>query len=125
MQWYPLSAAAMARPTPVLPLVPSTTVPPGLSSPVASAASMMAIPIRSFTDPPGLTYSALPTPGAATPAPAPERDQRGPADGLERGNVRLQVLRLHGVVPPRSGWRKWTGWVKSVATALPFRSAGA
>jgi hypothetical protein len=60
MQRYPLSAAAMASPTPVLPLVPSTMVPPGRSSPLRSASSMIAIPIRSLTEPPGLAYSALP-----------------------------------------------------------------
>ena len=60
MQRYPLSAAASASPTPVLPLVPSTTTPPGLSSPRRSASSMILSPIRSFTEPPGLAYSALP-----------------------------------------------------------------
>jgi hypothetical protein len=34
---------------PVLPLVASTMVPPGCSCPDASAASMIAMPIRSFT----------------------------------------------------------------------------
>ena len=34
---------------PVLPDVPSTIVPPGFSSPDASAASMMALPMRSLT----------------------------------------------------------------------------
>jgi len=34
---------------PVLPLVASTIVPPGLSSPLFSAASTMAKPRRSFT----------------------------------------------------------------------------
>src|SRR5436190_1270613 len=45
---------------PVLPAVPSTTTPPGLSNPLASASSMMNLAVRSFTDPPGLAYSALP-----------------------------------------------------------------
>jgi hypothetical protein len=44
----------------VLPLVPSTIVPPGLSAPARSAASMIGIPMRSFTEPPGLKISALP-----------------------------------------------------------------
>ena len=39
----------MARAIPVLPLVGSTMVPPGFSSPEASAASTMAMPMRSFT----------------------------------------------------------------------------
>lgn len=32
-----------------------------------------------------------------------EADERRPADGLEDGAVRLEMLRRHGVVPPRSG----------------------
>src|SRR5690606_33607554 len=40
--------------------VPSTTVPPGWSCPLASAASMMASAARSFTEPPGFMNSALP-----------------------------------------------------------------
>ena len=53
-------AAAIASPTPVLPLVPSTIVPPGFSCPLRSAASMIGSPMRSFTEPPGLKNSALP-----------------------------------------------------------------
>src|SRR5689334_3536191 len=49
----------MASPTPVLPLVGSTMVPPGFSSPLCSAASIMRRAMRSFTDPPGLKYSTL------------------------------------------------------------------
>src|ERR1041385_9344458 len=44
---------------PVLPLVASTTVCPGLSCPVRSASSMMLIARRSFTDDAGLKFSAL------------------------------------------------------------------
>ena len=49
----------MASPTPVLPEVGSTIVPPGLSSPDCSAASIIRTAIRSLTDPPGLKYSTL------------------------------------------------------------------
>src|SRR3954447_11245631 len=49
----------MARPTPVLPEVGSTIVPPGFSFPSSSAFSIIARPIRSFTEPPGLRYSSL------------------------------------------------------------------
>jgi hypothetical protein len=45
---------------PVLPAVPSTTVPPGKSRPLRSASSMMARAARSFTEPPGFMNSALP-----------------------------------------------------------------
>src|SRR5262249_43234959 len=44
---------------PVLPLVASTTVPPGPSSPRRSASSMMLRATRSFIDPPGFRYSHL------------------------------------------------------------------
>ncbi len=49
----------MARPTPVLPEVGSTMVPPGFNRPAFSPASIMAMPIRSFTLEPGLKYSSL------------------------------------------------------------------
>jgi hypothetical protein len=60
--------AARASPTPVLPEVGSTMVPPGFRSPAFSPASIMAMPIRSFTLEPGLKDSIL----AARVAPPPE-----------------------------------------------------
>src|SRR5213593_2021712 len=68
MHRYPLTAAASARPTPVLPDVASTIIPPGLSRPSRSAASIIATPIRSLTEPPGLKNSALAYSGVRTPA---------------------------------------------------------
>lgn len=59
MHLYPLRWATMASPTPVFPLVGSTIVPPGLSAPLSSAASIMRRAMRSFTEPPGLKYSTL------------------------------------------------------------------
>ena len=44
---------------PVLPLVPSMMVPPGLSKPAFSASSTMRTAMRSFTELPGLKYSTL------------------------------------------------------------------
>src|SRR5262245_6052738 len=49
----------MARPMPVLPLVASMTVCPGLSSPERSAASMTPNARRSLTEPRGLKASIL------------------------------------------------------------------
>ena len=43
----------------MLPEVGSTIVPPGLSSPSRSAASIIASPMRSFTEPPGFRYSSF------------------------------------------------------------------
>ncbi len=53
---------------PVLPEVGSTIVPPGLSAPEASAASIMRIAIRSFTEPPGLKYSTFASTVALIPS---------------------------------------------------------
>jgi hypothetical protein len=53
---------------PVLPLVGSTMVPPGFSSPSRSAASMMRVAMRSFDDPPGFRYSTFASTVAAMPA---------------------------------------------------------
>src|SRR5436305_650509 len=49
----------MASPTPVLPDVGSTIVPPGFNFPSRSAASIIGSPMRSFTDPPGFRYSSF------------------------------------------------------------------
>ncbi len=55
---------------PVLPLVGSTiTERPGSIRPSASAASIIATPIRSLTEPPGLNHSSLPTISAPRPSP--------------------------------------------------------
>ena len=52
----------------MLPDVGSTMVPPGFSSPDASAASTMRSAIRSFTLEPGLKYSSLASTVASIPA---------------------------------------------------------
>ena len=60
---------------PVLPLVGSTTTArPGLINPSSSAASIIATPIRSFTDPPGLKYSSFTQ--TSPPSPSPIRSRR-------------------------------------------------
>jgi hypothetical protein len=56
---YPRWAATMASPTPVLPLVGSTMVPPGRNSPSRSAARIISSAGRSLDDPPGLVVSAF------------------------------------------------------------------
>src|ERR1700679_2981667 len=48
-----------ARPRPVLPAVASTIVPPGLSLPSRSAASIIDLPMRSLIEPPGFWLSSL------------------------------------------------------------------
>jgi hypothetical protein len=67
----------MASPTPVLPEVGSTIVPPGLSDPSASAASTMRSAIRSFTDPPGLRYSTFASTSGLAPSVVFERRSKG------------------------------------------------
>ncbi len=56
---YPLAAATLASPMPVLPLVGSMMVAPGLSSPFRSASSTMDSATRSFTLPAGFKYSSF------------------------------------------------------------------
>jgi hypothetical protein len=50
----------MAKPWPVFPDVGSMIVPPGLSLPSRSAASIIGRPILSLTEPPGLSSSSFP-----------------------------------------------------------------
>ena len=85
MQRYPRIAAAIARPVPVLPLVGSTIVPPGLSRPWRSAASSIATAGRSLTLPPGIDVLDLckhETRRAVDDLV--ELDKRGVADRFER-----------------------------------------
>src|SRR5580692_6854165 len=70
----------MASPTPVLPEVGSTMVPPGLSSPDSSAASTMRSAILSLTEPPGLKYSTL----ASTCGPAGTAGSQSGLDAIPR-----------------------------------------
>ena len=51
--------AAIARPIPVLPEVPSMIVPPGFSSPAFSASSIILTAMRSLAELPGLNVSSL------------------------------------------------------------------
>ena len=104
----------MASPTPVLPEVGSTIVPPGWSSPEASAASIIRSAIRSFTEPPGLRYSTLAStsgPPASPSAAGVERrrqpQQRGVADQVEERVHVLHLFRLggHGELRPAPNQR--------------------
>src|SRR3954451_8616859 len=104
MQRYPRCAATIARPTPVLPDVGSTIVPPGRSSPSRSAASIIAIAGRSFTEPPGLNSSSLATRSHARSAPTRPR-------------------RTIGVFPTRSSRLSATSTGVTLAVAVVF-SAG-
>ncbi len=67
----------MARPTPVLPEVGSTIVPPGLSSPCRSPASIIAMPMRSLTLLPGLNDSILAARGGS-----PGQNRRNRTSGV-------------------------------------------
>src|ERR1700678_819341 len=77
-------AHTSARPMPVLPLVGSTTTPPGLSFPARSASSIIASAMRSLTDPAGLACSIL-----------AQTRPRGPGDSGAR-------IATRGVSPMRS-----------------------
>src|SRR5215208_160213 len=67
----------MARPTPVLPLVGSISVPPGLSRPSRSAASISATATRSLIEPPGFIASIFATSCGLSPEARRERRTRG------------------------------------------------
>ena len=78
----------------MLPLVGSTIVPPGLSRPSRSAASIIRTAMRSFTDPPGFRYSTFARTSGPGSAHDPRRDgtqsdERGVADQAEDGVVYL------------------------------------
>ena len=59
ISFSPLAAATKASAMPVLPLVGSTMTVSSLISPLASSASIMETPMRSFTEPIGLKNSSL------------------------------------------------------------------
>src|SRR5919198_4256883 len=67
----------MARPTPVLPLVGSMSVPPGLSRPSRSAASIRDTATRSLIEPPGFIASIFARICGLTPAARRERRTSG------------------------------------------------
>ena len=104
----------------MLPEVGSTIVPPGFSCPSRSAASIIASPIRSFTDPPGFRYSSFArSRRRGRPRASVEPDDRRVADEVEDG----RVLAGHAGRKP-SSWRgqcrKWRRCVKTIARAGRF-----
>ena len=60
MMRLPRAAAMAARPMPVLPDVGSMSTVSSSILPAATASSIMALAMRSFTEPPGLKDSTLP-----------------------------------------------------------------
>jgi hypothetical protein len=56
---YPFTAATIARPIPVFPDVGSMIVVSRLITPRRSASSIIASPMRSLIDPPGLARSSF------------------------------------------------------------------
>src|SRR6516165_10512651 len=102
----------MASPTPVLPEVGSTIVPPGCSSPLASAAATIRNAMRSLTDPPGLKYSTF----ASTVAPViPRVTDRSRTSGVFptsplNESYTCMIVPLHGDPgsgPDAIGSRTW------------------
>ena len=87
---------------PVLPAVPSTTSPPGFSSPRFSASRIICRPARSLTDWPGFMNSALPR--MVQPVASEARfklDQGRVADGFDAVFVDGHVLKLPVCLPNR------------------------
>ena len=87
-QRYPRTAQIIARLMPVLPLVASTTVEPGTSSPDSSAAKTIESAGRSFTEPAMLFDSSFPqTSAPLSPRDSCEPHQRRVADQVERAVI--------------------------------------
>ena len=93
-----MDAPTSASPMPVLPAVPSTTVPPGRSSPRSTASLMMYSAARSLTDWPGFMNSALPQISQPVASDARLRRIRGvwPIAAARSGQ-----LRMNGAFPCR------------------------
>src|SRR5690349_18373651 len=85
-----------ARPMPVLPAVPSTTVPPGFNAPRFSASRTIQSAARSFTEPPGLRNSALPRISQPVSSESLFSRMRGvlPTEPANPSNVRMRALYL-------------------------------
>src|SRR4051812_40415555 len=82
---------------PVLPLVASTiVVRPGSIRPSASAASIIATPMRSLTEPPGLNISSLPKMSA-------------PPSGASRANCTIGV------------WPTWSAMLRGIIAVLVWQ----
>ncbi len=80
----------------MLPLVGSTITDfPGSISPSASAASIIATPIRSLTDPPGLSCSSLTQTSPGSPSPSRESVTIGvsPTTAAAVNPIRLMIDR--------------------------------
>src|SRR5687768_12083162 len=103
MDRYPFTAAACARPTPVLPLVGSTITPPGFRSPAASAASIIGSAMRSLTDPPGFMCSSFPTILGRTSAPSRSRATSGVSPTAAMTSGRIPGLSASGRLDLRVG----------------------
>ena len=104
----PFAAAAKARPMPVFPLVGSRRIVSFLIRPSRSAASIIATPIRSFTDEHGLKLSSF----AATFARAPSM---------------IRLSRTSGVLPMSfvmSSAMRMLGSLSRVAARSDFRYNG-
>ncbi len=83
-----MTAQTMARPMAVLPLLASRTILPEVSSPLASACSIIRRAMRSLTDPPGFRISSFAR--SSTP-----------------GTGFMRLMRTSGVSPIRSSM-EWT-----------------
>ena len=81
---YPLTAATMARPIPVLPLVASKMVLPLINAPDFSASSIIFKAGRSLMDPPGLSPSSLASISTSMPDVSRAMETRGVLPILSR-----------------------------------------
>ena len=99
-----LCAATIANPTPVLPLVGSTIVPPGCRRPSRSAARIISSAGRSFAEPPGFVVSIFMT----------------STDGMSWISL-IRFSRTSGVLPMRSITLSamWVPWSRESDASSP------
>jgi hypothetical protein len=117
----------------VLPLVGSTiSEEPRSIWPSASAASIIATPMRSLTDPPGLKYSSLAQTSAPTPSPRRSRATIGvlpttsPASRPIRVAAPASVGGVTDIAPklqPAADPRAWRRSIAAPAASPPVRGA--
>src|SRR5207237_7628030 len=84
-----------------LPLVGSRTVPPGFRAPRFSAPSIIASPMRSFTEPPGLSISSFATMRGRRPLPMRLRCTRGVLPTTPRTSDAMVTETMLVLVRPR------------------------
>src|SRR5690606_5349222 len=119
---YPRCWATIASPTPVLPDVGSTMVPPGLSRPRFSASSIILTAMRSLELPPGFRYSIL---ASTMPAPSGTTEFSWTRGVLPMSSLTCRAYRMPPWSQTSTGGRTaLPGGLADVLADLPQRPFG-